>query len=61
MVHFSAMDVELEIPFELSVTRTIGDPDPSARSRDFLHDACDSTTILERGQYFTLPAEAADC
>ena len=55
----SAIRVEQEIPNELAVTRTIGDPDPSARSRDFLQDAGDGTTMIEHGLYFSLSAEAA--
>ncbi|MFB9404654.1 hypothetical protein [Pseudarthrobacter polychromogenes] len=56
--HLAAIEVEHVIPYELAVTRTIGDPDSSARSRDFLYDADEGTTVLERGQYFTLPGEA---
>ncbi|MCO4261495.1 hypothetical protein NG697_00820 [Pseudarthrobacter sp. MDT3-26] len=55
----SAIEVEHEVPYELAVTRTLGDPDPSARSRDFLQDAGDDATILEHGLYFTWPGEAA--
>lgn len=59
--HVSAIEVEREIQYELAVTRTIGDSDAAARSRDFLHDIGEGMTNLERGQYFTLPAEAAGC
>lgn len=56
--HVLAIEVVHEIPRELAITRTLGDPDPSARSRDFLQETDSGTTVLERGQYFTLPAEA---
>lgn len=57
--HVSAVEVEREVPYELAITRVMGDPDPAARNRDVLQDAGDGLTSLEHGHYFTLPAEAA--
>ncbi|WP_461164453.1 hypothetical protein [Arthrobacter sp. R4-81] len=55
----SAIEVVEEIPFELAVTRSIGaTEDPSARGRDFLRETSEGATILEHGQYFTLPLQA---
>lgn len=55
----SAIEVVEEIPFELAVTRSIGaTEDPSARGRDFLRETSEGATILEHGQYFTLPLHA---
>lgn len=57
--HISAIEVLEEIPEELAVTRTLGDPDPAARGRTFLRLGEVGTTLLEQGHYFTLPAAAA--
>jgi hypothetical protein len=54
----SAIEVLQEVPGELAITRTLGDPDPAKRGRDFLADADGGGTLLEHGLYFTLPAEA---
>lgn len=54
-----ALEVMEEIPNELAITRVIGGEDPAARGRTFLRPGDGGTTILEAGQYFTPPAEAA--
>lgn len=57
--HVSALEVMEEIGQELAVTRRLGDEDPAARGRTVLRVDEGGATVLEQGQYFTLPAEAA--
>ncbi|MFF2244259.1 SRPBCC family protein [Arthrobacter sp. NPDC058130] len=57
--HVSALEVMEEIPEELAITRTLGNEDPAARGRTSLRVGDDGATVLEHGQYFTLPTEAA--
>jgi hypothetical protein len=57
--HISAIEVMEEIPLELAITRTLGDEDRAARGRTFLQAGERGATVLEHGQYFTLPAEEA--
>ncbi|MHC6221739.1 hypothetical protein [Arthrobacter sp. MMS24-S77] len=57
--HVSALEVMEEIPQELAITRILGDEDPTARGRTVLRAGDGRTTILELGQYFSLPAEEA--
>ncbi|MDF9752815.1 SRPBCC family protein [Arthrobacter sp. ES3-54] len=57
--YVSALEVMEEIPQELAVTRTLGGADPAARGRTSLSVGDGGTTVLEPGQYFTLPAGAA--
>ncbi|SEP85468.1 SRPBCC family protein [Arthrobacter sp. OV608] len=60
--HVSALEVVQEIPHELAVTRSVGGDDPAARGRTSLQIGDDgATTLLEHGQYFTLPGDAAGC
>ncbi|MCB5273731.1 hypothetical protein BJG92_01255 [Arthrobacter sp. SO5] len=55
----SALEVMEEIPQELAITRSVGGEDPAGRGRTVLRDGDDGATVLEHGQYFTLPAGAA--
>jgi len=54
--HVSALEVVEEIPQELAITRTIGAEDPAARGRTFLRPGDGGATVLQVGQYFSLPA-----
>lgn len=57
--HVSALEVLEEIPQELAITRSLGAEDPAARMRTFLRPGEGGATVLEVGQYFSLPAESA--
>lgn len=54
----SALEVLEEIPQQLAITRSLGAEDPAARTRTFLRPGEGGATVLEVGQYFSLPAEA---
>jgi hypothetical protein len=56
----SALEVMEEIPQELAITRTLGGEDPAARGRTSLRDGDGGATVLEHGQYFTLPPWPAE-
>jgi hypothetical protein len=55
----SALEVLEEIPQELAITRSLGAEDAAARGRTSLRDGDGGATVLEHGQYFTLPVGAA--
>lgn len=57
--HVSALEVVEEIPQELAITRPLGAHDPAARMRTSLRPGRNGGTVLEVGQYFSLPAESA--
>ena len=58
--HISAVEVMEEIPQQMAIVRTLGDEDPAARLRYSISAGDAGTTLLDVGQYFTLPAEESE-